>query len=70
MSNALRKIRRQNPLNIKMGMKFECPICKNTKIIPRESFNKMTEEEFQEGKIFTCNKCKIKMNPKTIEVDF
>lgn len=53
-----------------MGMKFECPICKNTKIIPRESFNKMTEEEFQEGKIFTCNKCKIKMNPKTIEVDF
>lgn len=53
-----------------MSLKVECPKCKNTKLIPRETFQKMTEEEFNKGKIFLCKKCKIKMNPVSVEVDY
>ena len=43
--------------------------CKNFKLIPRETFQKMTEEEYQNGEIFLCNKCNIKMNPVFVEVE-
>lgn len=53
-----------------MSLKVECHKCKNYKLIPREIFQKMTEEEYQKGEIFLCEKCNIKMNPVSIEVDY
>lgn len=70
MSNMLRKIKRQSILVFNMSLKVECHKCKNYKLIPREIFQKMTEEEYQKGEIFLCEKCNIKMNPVSIEVDY
>ncbi len=70
MSNMLRKIKRHSIPNLIMHLKVECPKCKNTKLIPRETFQKMSEEEYQEGKIFLCEKCNTKMNPVSVEVDY
>ena len=49
MSNMLRKIKRQSVPVFSMSLKVECPKCKNYKLIPRETFQKMTEEEYQKG---------------------
>ncbi len=70
MSNMLRKIKRQSVPVFSMSLKVEWPKCKNFKLIPRETFQKMTEEEYQKGEIFLCNKCNIKMNLVSIEVDY
>lgn len=70
MSNMLRKIKRQSVPVFSMRLKVECPKCKNFKLIPRETFQKMTEEEYQKGEIFLCNKYNIKMNLVSIEVDY
>lgn len=66
----LRKMKRHSLPNFKMSIKAECPKCKKTKLIPRETFQKMSEEEFQKGEIFLCEKCNIKMNPVSVEVDY
>ena len=70
MSNMLRKIMRQSIPVSNMSLKVECHKCKNYKLIPREIFQKMTEEEYQKGEIFLCERCNIKMNPVSIEVDY
>lgn len=49
MSNMLRKIKRQSIPVFNMSLKVECHKCKNYKLIPREIFQKMTEEEYQKG---------------------
>lgn len=53
-----------------MSLKLECPKCKNYKLIPKETFDKMTEKEFKEGKVFLCKECNIRMNPVSVEVDY
>lgn len=70
MSNMLRKIKRHSLPNFSMNLKVECPNCKKHKLIPRETFQNMTEEEYQKGEIFLCSKCNIKMNPVSVEVDY
>lgn len=65
-----RKIKRHALPNLKMSIKTECPKCKMTKLIPREAFEKISEEEFQKGEIFLYQKCNIKMNPVSVEVDY
>ena len=70
MSNMLRKTKRQSVPVFSINLKVECPKCKNYKLIPREKFQKMTEEEYQKGEIFLCKKCNIKMNPVSVEVDY
>ena len=70
MSNMLRKIKRQSVPVFAMSLKVECPKCKNYKLIPRETFQKMTEEEYKKGEIFLCEKCNTKMNPVSVEVDY
>ena len=70
MSNMLRKIKRQSIPVFNMSLKVECHKCKNYKLIPREILQKMTEEEYQKGEIFLCERCNIKMNPVSIEVDY
>lgn len=66
----LRKIKRHSLPNLTMSLKVECPKCRKTKLIPREVFQKISEEEFQEGKMFLCEKCYVKMNPVSVEVDY
>ncbi len=66
----LRKIKRNSLPDLRMSLKVECPKCRNIKLIPREVFQKMSEEEYQEGKIFLCGKCNTKMNPVSVEVDY
>ena len=54
-----------------MSIKFECPNCKKTKLIPQKDFKNMTDKDFKSGKFFYCPKCKIiKMNPVSVEVDY
>ncbi len=53
-----------------MGIKFLCPKCGNTKLIPQSTFQKMNNETFKNNPIFLCDKCKIKMKPITVEVDY
>lgn len=53
----LRKIKRQSVPVFAMSLKVECPKCKNYKLIPKETFQKMTEEEYKKGEIFLCEKC-------------
>ena len=69
MSNMLRKINRHKNIDVRMSLKLECPKCKNYKLIPKETFDKMTEKEFKEGKVFLCKECNIRMNPVSVEVD-
>ncbi len=71
----LKKIKNNNhnnnyKLNLKMGIKFKCPRCGYEKIIPKERFDKMTNEEYKDPKTFACDKCNIRMEPITVEVDF
>lgn len=57
-------------LEFSMSLKLECPKCKNNKLIPRKIFQNMTNEQFKKGEIFLCDKCNIRMNPISIEVDY
>lgn len=62
---------KMNLNNIEMSIKFECPNCKKTKLIPQKDFKNMTDKDFKSGKFFYCPKCKIiKMNPVSVEVDY
>lgn len=70
MSSTLRKIKRNKSINLSMGIKFKCPICGFERLIPQQSFQNMTNESFKNNKLFFCDKCDIKMNPITIEVDY
>lgn len=70
MSSIKRKFDRNRPINIKMSMKFKCPKCGWEKLIPRNEFQKLTNETFKNNKMFYCVNCNIKMNPITIEVDY
>ena len=75
MSNILRKIKRQSVPVFSMSLKVECSKCKNFKLknfklIPRETFQKIIEKEYRKGEIFLCEKCNIKTNPVSVEVDY
>ena len=47
-----------------------CPKCGNFKLIPQSTFQKMNNDTFKNNSIFLCDKCKIRMTPITIEVDY
>lgn len=67
MSNIIKKIKKNKSENIFMSMKFQCPKCRQEKLIPQKVFQQMTDETFKNTNLFTCN---IRMNPITIEVDY
>ena len=69
MSSMLRKINKKN-INFSMSIKFLCPICGNTKIISQSTFQKMNNKMFKDNLIFLFDKCKMKMKPITVEVDY
>lgn len=70
MSSTLRKYKKNKNLNISMSIKFVCSKCRNYKLIPQSTFQKMNNETFKNNPIFLCDKCKLKMTPVTIEVDY
>lgn len=51
-------------------MKFKCPICGFTRLVPKSEFDKMTQKTFTNNKLFFCDNCNIRMNPISIEADF
>ena len=71
MSSLTRKYKRncQN-LNLFMAIKFKCPICGFERLVPQSEFKKMNDETFKNNKLFICDKCNIRMNPITVEVDY
>lgn len=70
MSSFTRKIKKKTFLNLRMSMKFECPCCNSQKEIPREVIDSLDKATFKDNPIFKCHKCKVRMNPITIEVDY
>lgn len=70
MSSTLRKFKKNQKPNISMSIKFVCPKCGNFKLIPQSTFQKMNNDTFKNNSIFLCDKCKIRMTPITIEVDY
>lgn len=71
MGSFSRKIKRNSPiLDIYLSMKFQCPICGFTRLVPKSEFDKMTEKTFKNNKLFFCNNCNIHMTPVSIEADF
>ena len=70
MSSMLRKMKRNKPFEITLSMRFVCDKCNSSKLIPRSTFQSMSEEEFHNGKIFTCDKCHMRMTPTEIVADF
>ena len=66
----LRKFKKNQNLNFSMGIKFVCPKCGNVKLIPQSTFQKMNNHTFKNNTIFLCDKCKIKMKPTSVEVDY
>ena len=70
MSSMLRKMKRNKPFEVKLSMRFVCDKCNSSKLIPRNTFQSMTEEEFHNTKIFICDKCNIRMTPTEIVADF
>lgn len=67
MSSMAKKFRKPN---FKMAIKFKCTKCGFERLVPRSEFQKMTDETFKNNKLFTCDKCNIRMNPITVEVDY
>lgn len=53
-----------------MSIKFQCPKCNSTKLISRETIQRLDSNNFKDNEIFKCKKCNIRMNPITVEVDY
>ncbi len=70
MGRMTNKFKKNKMIDIKMSIKFKCEHCGYEKLIPREAFQKMTNETFKDNPIFLCKNCNIRMNPITIEVDY
>ena len=69
MGSIKRKIK-NNSINIKLSMRFECPICNFKKTIPREIISSIKPDEFTNNKIFVCSNCNVRMNPIEVIADF
>lgn len=70
MSSALKKFKKNQNIDISMSIKFVCPKCKKTKLIPQSTFQSMDNETFKNNSIFLCDKCKLRMTPTSVEVDY
>lgn len=70
MGSISKKLNKKKKLDISLSIKFVCDFCGFTRIVPQYEFQKMTDETFQNNKLFICNSCKIRMRPATIEADF
>ena len=69
MSSRTRKLKK-NKLDITMAIKFKCDACGFERLVYRAEFKKMTQETFKNNRLFICDKCKTRMNPVSVEVDY
>lgn len=53
-----------------MAIKFKCDACGFERLVYRAEFKKMTQETFKNNRLFICDKCKTRMNPVSVEVDY
>lgn len=67
MSSMAKKFRKPD---LKMAIKFKCNKCGFERLVPKSEFQKMTDKTFKNNKLFICDKCNIRMNPITVEVDY
>lgn len=70
MSSMAKKFRKKQDFNISLSIKFVCSHCGFSRLVPQSEFKKMTQETFQNNRLFICDKCKIRMNPTSVEADF
>lgn len=70
MGSMTKNFLRNKKVEISLSIKFVCDNCGFTRIITQSEFQKMTDEDFKNNKLFNCDKCKIRMRPATIEADF
>lgn len=66
----IKKFKKSKKLEIYLSIKFICDNCGFSRIVPQSEFRKMTNETFQNNKLFICDKCQIRMRPATVEADF
>lgn len=69
MSSITRKLKK-NKLDITMAIKFKCDTCGFERLVYKAEFKKMTQETFKNNRLFMCDKCKTRMNPVSVEVDY
>ena len=69
MSSRTRKLKK-NKLDITMAIKFKCDACGFERLVYRAESKKMTQETFKNNRLFICDKCKTRMNPVSVEVDY
>ena len=53
-----------------MAIKFKCNTCRFKKLVYRAECKKMTQETFKNNKLFMCDKCKTRINPVNVEVNY
>lgn len=70
MSSISKRIQKNKKINISLSIKFVCDTCGFSRLVPQHEFKKMTNETFQNNKLFICDNCKIRMRPATVEADF
>lgn len=70
MSSMAKKFRKKQDLNILLSIKFVCPHCGFSRLVPQSEFKKMTDESFHNNKLFICDKCNIRMYPTSVVADF
>lgn len=70
MSSMAKKFRKKQGVNISLSIKFVCPLCGFSRLVPQSEFKKMTDETFQNNKLFICDNCMVRMNPTSVEADF
>lgn len=70
MGSINKKLKKYKNIDIKLSMRFKCSSCNYTKVIPREVFENINQNEFANGHIFICPNCNIRMTPVSIEADF
>ena len=71
MGSFTRKYKKnKQSINLVMAIKFKCSMCGLERLISQSEFKKMNEETFKNNKLFFCDKCNIRMNPITVEVDY
>lgn len=71
MSSLSKKYKKNNfKYNLRMSIKFVCPICNSSKVISQQKIQSIKREEFANNEIFKCPKCNIRMNPSEVIADF
>ena len=70
MGSINKKFNKYKNIDIKLSMRFKCTSCNYTKVIPREIFENINQEDFTKNTIFNCPNCNIRMNPIEVLADF